>query len=345
MELHDIKELLLNPSITESQLIKEIRGMSDAFTVNREKIGEYVMSEDSVSAYTSFYLPTNVPKFSFIVEQLPEAVIADLQKATFVDFGSGPGTYSLAMLEQFPDFCGSLIMVDNSELMIAQAQKLIDGLYPHRAEQASYHSKVPDDIEGEVKVLFFGHSTNEIGTSDTIRMIRKLDPDYVFIIEPGTKESFTGAIKIRRKMVSQEYNMVYPCPSMAKCPMERRPGDWCHGVINMVHSHELERLSQLVSLDRKTMPFIGHLYSKNISPKESGERGRLIQIIEESKHSYGVGVCRQNKDKLQYQKLQLVKKTMGKKQAKEFKKINRGVEIEYEVLKELPDGVLRANLK
>lgn len=343
MELHDIKELLLNPNLAESQLIKLIKEMSEAFTTNRDKIGEYVMSEDSVSAYASFYLPTNIPKLSFIMDQVPESVRKDFERASFIDFGSGPGTYSLALLEQFPEFKGELHLVDKSELMLKQAKKFIDGLYPDQ-ERVNYHSTLPTSIEGEVRVLFFGHSMNEIGASDTIRMIRKLNPDYVFIIEPGTKDVFTNAIKIRRKMVSQEYNMVYPCASMDKCPMEKRPGDWCHGVINMVHSHELERLSQLLSLDRKAMPFIGHLYSLKALEKRAGEHARLVQVIDETKFSFELGVCHGQNGKLEYQRLELMKKSMNKKAVKEFKKINRGVEIEYEVLKELPEGKLRVGL-
>ncbi len=341
MELADIKDFLLAPSLSEPQVIKMIKEMSAGFTTNRDMIGEYVMSEERVSAYTSFYLPTNMPKLSFILSQVSSEVIEDLKEANFIDMGCGPGTYSLALLESIPDFKGELHLVDSSTVMLKQAKKLIDGIYPE-FENAHYHQSIPDNFEGPT-VLFFGHSMNEIGVSDSLRLIRKLDPDYLFILEPGTKEVFADVLKVRRKLRSQEYNALYPCASMGDCPMERRPDDWCHGVINMVHSPELERLSQLVSLDRRAMPFIGHLYSKK--HYQPSKKARLIQIIDETKFSFEVSVCHEVKDVLTYSRIELLKKGMNKKGAKEFKKANRGIGIEYQEVKVLPGGKVRATLK
>jgi len=97
LSVEDIRPHLLNSKLKESELIKLIDDMSMKFTVKRDKIQDYIINENAVSAYSAFYLPTNIPKLHFLLSKLKNETLDDIIKRPFIDFGCGPGTFSLAM--------------------------------------------------------------------------------------------------------------------------------------------------------------------------------------------------------------------------------------------------------
>lgn len=117
-----IKHLLLAPNISESEIISHLKNIHLNFTLRRHEITRYVESEEMVSAYTLFYFPTNLLKLNFVLNQLSSNIQQALANSTILDFGSGPGTYSIGFLNFFREnFEGSLILVDKSDLMLRQA--------------------------------------------------------------------------------------------------------------------------------------------------------------------------------------------------------------------------------
>ena len=118
-----IYQNLLTP-LSETKLISELKEISKNFTINRDKIGEYVVSKEMVSAYTSFYLPTNIPKFYFLMNQLPEKIRQRIGELDFLDVGTVPGTYLVAHDHYFKNG-KRLYGLDSSSLMLEQAKKLL----------------------------------------------------------------------------------------------------------------------------------------------------------------------------------------------------------------------------
>lgn len=323
--LRELKPHLLNPELKEADCLKAIRTLSAGFTTSRDRMGSYGDDVNLVSAYTQLYLPTNWPKLSFILSQLSEQVRSDLENANFIDFGCGPGTYSLAWADQIKT--QKIILVDHAAGMLNQAKKLLAHFQP-KIEVNAFRS-LPPRPNGKV-VLFFGHSINELAPGQAESFVERLDPDYVFFIEPGTTEFFIKAKEFRSTMMEQGMSIAYPCPSLGTCP-----NDWCHQVWRGKHDVDVERLCQLAQIDRRTQAMTSHLYSKK---KVIDERAAFTRFFTETKFSYEWESCVPGP---KLEKLQWQKKHFSKAEAKEMKAKNVGERFEFVIEKKLGDGVLR----
>ena len=257
------RPLLLNPGLSEREIINLLESIHKNFTTNRKGIDGYAESIDMVSAYTMFYLPTNIPKLSFVLNSIENNVIQEIKKTTIIDIGTGPGTYALGFLNYFKtDFTGSLTLLDQSNIMLEQASKLMSHFFPDFKNVSFRNILNTSKIQGDI-TLFFGNSINELGYEKAMSLIDKLKPKFLFFIEPGTKEFFKTAIKIRNEMSKRGHSVLYPCPSLKNiCPLEGKD-DWCHQVLKTTHEPSIDRLSQLLKKDRRSMPFTSHLYHLN----------------------------------------------------------------------------------
>jgi SAM-dependent methyltransferase len=341
-KLSELKKTLLEPSLTETKIAKILNQISKGFTSERSKITEYLSDRDQVSAYTVFYLPTNIPKLKFVFDQLPPSLVSDIQSSKILDLGTGPGTFAFAFDELFEGDV-EVTGVDSSLLMLEQANRINDSLYKN--EKITFLPTIPKDFTNET--LFLGHSMNEMGVGKLVALVKSTKPRNLIIIEPGTSEVFTQVLKLREYMKNNGYSCVYPCASISsQCPVEKRREegieDWCHQVLRMTHDDDVERLSQLVKLDRKVMPLIAHVYTLDHSHKPS--KARMVRFLRETKHSFDWEVCYLVEDNLEHCAFEVTKKGMSKKEIKALQKSSVGISFEYEVIKVLGEKHLRVKL-
>ncbi len=349
MELtyENIQKTLKEP-LSESRVKELLSIINSGFTSNREKITDYIKSSEMVAAYTLFYLPTNIPKLEFILNQLPKEVVSDLASYRFIDIGTGPGTFSLAWLKYFEGSrTAEVIGVDKSMHMLEQAKRCKDFFFPSEKD-VSFQTDIPP--KKDKTVLFWGHSLNEMGLDKALMLIENLDPDYLFLIEPGTPELFTEVSKLRKLMSSRKYNAVYPCSTIdSHCPVYKKnlrgEEDWCHQVLRMTHEPSIERLSQLIGRNRRVMPLISHVYRKE-ALNSVKKKARLIRFLRESKFSFEWEVCLTDEkiNKLRTLKVELMKKTLSKEKIKELKKESVGIELEFEIEKKIKESLWRIKL-
>lgn len=333
LSVEELKPFLLNPNLKDTDIARLIPEMSFKFTKARDQITDYVQSEDHVSAYTSLYLPTNIPKLHFLLEKLPEETLLDLENRPFIDIGSGPGTFSLGWSFLFQKAPQEIIAVDTSRKMLEQAKKIMNGFFPEAKfrTETRFHEKRTDSV------LFFGHSINEMGTHKAQDLIMSVDPEYVIWIEPGTSELFKELKKLRENILDH-YDVLYPCPSAAACPSA-----WCHQVLRTSHDHSVERISQLVSLDRKILPMAAHIYRRKQAAAFTNEP-TTIRYINETKFSFEYEVCYKTEDKNRLDIIEIQKKQLSKEQEKHFKYADVGEKISFEIEK-VVGKKLRVKLK
>jgi ribosomal protein RSM22 (predicted rRNA methylase) len=333
LSVEEIKPFLLNPNLKDSDIARLIPEMSHKFTKARDQITDYVQSEDHVSAYTALYLPTNIPKLHFLLEKLSEDLLADLSERPFIDIGSGPGTFLLGWSLLFQKTPPEIIAVDTSRKMLEQAKKIINGFFPESnlRTETKFHEKKSDSV------LFFGHSINEMGTYKAQDLIMSIDPEYVIWIEPGTSELFRELRKLRENIL-EYYDVIYPCPSAATCPAE-----WCHQVLRTSHDQSVERISQLVSLDRKILPMAAHIYRRKKSTAITNEP-TTIRFINETKFSFEYEVCYLSEGKNKNDIIEIQKKQLSKEEEKHFKNADVGEKISFEIEK-IVGKKLRVKLK
>jgi len=357
-----LKKFILCPDLTEAEFKKILPEVSSHFTSDRDKIKKYVFSREMISSYALFFIPTNYPKFFFLMNQVEKSIQEDIKKCDFIDVGTGPGTYLLSFL----DFLGGkasldqqFVGIDSSHLMLDQAKKVIEGVYPKLGHNLSL--KIENDpmkLRSSKKILFFGHSLNEMGIDQAVHWVKKVDPEYLCFIEPGTPQTFDLILKMRKNMCDRGYDSLYPCPSLKlSCPMEgesgKEGGDWCHQVLRMTHDPSVERMCQLVSKNRRVMPLIGHLYKKGKKEKISKSlwrEGILVRLLKETKFSFQWMICLLEEkgspvNKHTLVKIDVLKKFISKRDKKILKKISIGERFNFEIVKEVSQNFWQVELK
>lgn len=344
--LEELYPHLLIPNMQEPKVVKCLNEMSYNYTQNREGLAEFFNTEEAISSYALFYMTTNAPKMNFILDQISEEVKEDMRGATFLDVGTGPGTYLLSWLNWLGETTeGKIWGVDTNPLMLKQAKALTDAFFPE--QRVDFYDYIPHAPSGK-KILFFGNAINEMGHEEALKIIKKWNPDYIWWIEPGTTQAFEHILKLRSAANELNYNPIFPCSKIdTACPMEGFK-DWCHQTLRMTHQSSVERLSQLIKKDRRSMPLISHLYAKDKKIVEKNT-ARFIRFKTETKHSFNWEVCLRDSDEnegeLALIQFEIPKKTLSKQEAKSFKKLSVGIKIDYEIIKKITENNWRVSIK
>ena len=347
--LQRIKPHLLSPGTSERELASLLEGIKGTYTFNRADLEQKRWSEKEVSAYASFYLPTNYQKFSMLMSQLPSEIRSQLGVCEVIDFGTGPGTYLLAFMDYFgSDHCAGLVGVDKDQVMLSQARKLLSGTYPNVGSKLKLSSSIPANELDQPRLLIFGNSLNELSTEQVKEVIIEVEPQFLLFIEPGTPAVFDSMINIREWLASREFACFYPCPSIKlSCPVAQRVSegrdDWCHQVWRGTHEEGIERLGQLAKIDRKVMPFIGHFYGASVVHAQS-ENVRFMRFLSETKHSFEWEVCLLKEEGLRLLTFEIPKKSFSKKEQKLMKKISVGENFSFELIRKISDERWRVSV-
>lgn len=323
MNLSELQPYLLHQFKSESDLLKAIEEISVKFTKERNKIGDYLKDPRLVSAYTAFYLLTNIPKLNEVLKWMPSEWVEELKECDFIDLGAGPGTFSLAWKEQGAR--GDFYQIELSQLMKDQGKKIWEGFHKEKLYQGSkweWKTERP-------KFLLFGHSANEMGAAAAIQYIEKVNPEHILFIEPGTKDFFPTMLEIRNYLLKNDHAVLYPCPNEMECPMKNRPDDWCHQFIQIKQDAEIERISQMARKDRKLLPLTVHAYSRTFKTKNPSER--LVRILPETKFSLEWEVCHENV----LEHYQVMQRDLSKQESKELSSLLAGESVKTEVIKTL----------
>lgn len=321
---------LLHQFASEADLVKAVKEISEAFTTDRNNITRYLNDPRLVSAYTAFYATTNMPLLSGAFKWLSPKLVESLKEYQLIDVGAGPGTFTMAWL----DWGGVVppVMIESSSLMREQAKKIIEDIYKFKA---IFNLKEAD--QSKKKIMLFGQSFNEMGEAQALRLIEECDPEILFFIEPGTKEVFQQMLTLREKIQRKGWFTVFPCLSEAKCPWSGSQKDWCHQFLEVRHSVDVERLSQMAHKDRRSRPIIVHVYQKAVDHRKSESEARLVRVHPETKFSYEWQVCLPAGDELQVEAFQLMKKSLSKTEQKEVSQWNAGERVDFTEEKKLPD--------
>jgi ribosomal protein RSM22 (predicted rRNA methylase) len=329
MNLSFLRQHLLYEFKNEVDLLKAIDELSLKFTQNRDQIGDYLKDKRLVSAYTAFYLTTNVPKFEGVIPWLPSNWLDDLRQSSLIDIGSGPGTFSFAIRE----WVGAplnIVQLETSQIMREQALKLWQGLYP---QEKLLQSKNELKVLRSPKFALFGHSANEMGAEEVLNYVRDIDPDHILFIEPGTKDFFPKMLKIREALLHLGYNILFPCPTNEKCPLANSVNDWCHQFIHIKQNTDIERLSQMARKDRRLLPLTVQAFSKN--RYSLTEKTRVVRVFAETKFSFEWDVCELNQNK----HFQIMKRGLSKDTLEVLAQTKAGDSLEVEVEKILEQAV------
>jgi ribosomal protein RSM22 (predicted rRNA methylase) len=311
---------LLHQFASEADLVKAVGELSAAFTTDRANLQKYLSDPRLVSAYTAFYLTTNLPKLAAVMSWLTPDFRADILQHELVDVGAGPGTFCYAWKELGG---GESIMLETSKLMREQAARLLP-----QARFALGDKHKP-------RLLLFGHSLNEMGVEAGLKYVSDAKPEHVWMIEPGTKEVFALALEFRRRMIRDGWHVRYPCLGMGECPMSGRD-DWCHQYVDVRHDADVERLTQLAQRDRRHLPLTVMMFEREPIARRDENLARIVRTLPATKFSHEWQVCR-GEGELELERFQLPFKSYPKAERKAVEALLAGSLIQFEVEKVTSD--------
>lgn len=324
-------------SLKENEIVRNLKLISQTFTQKRDNIDKMYADEAMIASYACFYLPTNIWKMKFLLERLSEEQIASIKDSHVIEIGTGPGTYILALMEFLGPEMISFFGIDHNPLMLKQARKLTEVFFP--TADCEYRQDIPVLNDNKKVTLIFGNSLNEMGEALALKIINSLNVENIICIEPGTKQSFSHTQNLRESLVKSGFNIAYPCQGNQTCPITKNKlDDWCHQVVKTKLDFDTQRLSQLINLDRSSMPAIIHFYGKKDSIRNSAVVMRQIRIL---KHAFVWEICHEVAGELKLQVVEVPKKVFSKSQTKEISDSSTGFRIEFSLDKELPENVIR----
>lgn len=333
LSLEKIQRHLLYKFNNKDELISSTLKLWENFTINRSNIADYLSDEKLVSAYTAFYFLTNYQKLNTLLDYAdinPE----DLEHYHIYDIGSGPGTFLAAFSEIVFGHVGKMVGIEKSEVMRTQAKRLLSGI---GVDNFLITESNFEKYEGK-RLAIFGHSINEMKLERAKKYLEKIDPDLIIVIEPGTKESFSGLLELRKYLLSKNYDCVYPCPSNSNCPMFGSQSDWCHQYMRIEMDLEVQELAQGMHLDRHLQAVSCFIFSRDAEIGKHASK-RLVRYQRQTKHSFEWQTCVDNNGKNELQNLEVTKRGMSKEDIKNTENIFPGQKVDYQEIKTLPDKI------
>lgn len=337
--LEKLRKNLIYEFNSEHDERKAIKKIFEIFNFSREDIGEYVLDKRAVAAYTLFYGSTNYQKWSVAMDRLDDGFIKEMLSGDIIEIGTGPGTFAMAfrdwLSEKKVEFKHTWFGVDQSELMLEQAQKLVT------EEEFQFQKKIPS-IEGAT--VFFSHSINEMEKSTVLRMIGKLKPKRIIWIEPGTKSFFSKANELRSSLISEAFQILSPCLGDGECPAAKVEGEWCHQIFRVKHADCVERLCQQLERDRRTMPVSFHVYQK-CDVVRVDQTATLFHKRRKTKHSFEWTVCLEEAGEMRLVEFEVTLRGLNRQEIKELDGVECGELVGFEVVKELAEKRRRVSVQ
>ena len=337
----ELKQSLIMPHLSEAEVISSLKKTQIGFTSSRDQINIYSGDEKRISSYALFYLPTDFPKLSFVLGQLESNLINQFNEdyVEIFDIGCGPGTFSFAWNDYFQNSTHQFTFIDQSPHMLKQAELINKKLF--KLSSATFlKSTELNKIEKKKnkRVIIFGHSLNEMGIEIAKNYVKNISPDYVIALGPGTPSVFQLFMNFRKEMELYGKKIFYPClNSNGDCPILKNPQDWCHQILRSKLSEDILRLSQKLSIDRRTIPFVGHVYGTNRG--ELGANFILVRYLGETKFSWRYLGCDQKSESLI--ELEFLKKSHSKIMQRKIMSLSVGNRLTVEVEKKVSPSHFR----
>jgi len=193
-------------------------------------------SPESRAAYLLTRLPAtyaaNVHVFREVARLTPE-----LEPATLLDLGAGPGTATWAARQLWPELSRVTLIEANSEFLQLGSRLLNgDGIDWREADVSS----MPEFPAADLVVLAYAIGELKV-PKPVIHKAWAAARRILVVIEPGTPRNFATVAQVRQQLIELGGYSIAPCPHTNDCPMAVA-NDWCHFAARVERSGEHRRL-------------------------------------------------------------------------------------------------------
>lgn len=207
------------------------RALTDRYRRQDQHHGAFMRTAAERCAYINARMPATYAVCQQVLQEIlishPDIIIESL-----LDLGAGPASASWAAVEMFPSIASLTLMEQDAEL-IALGKRLAAVSSKAALQNASW---IPCQLNSKSflpphDVLICSYSLGELPSKelqDFIKTCWHSCQKFLVVIEPGTPRGFATIASIRAYLISQNAYMLAPCPHRVACPLDGKPGRWCH---------------------------------------------------------------------------------------------------------------------
>ena len=273
-------------------VVAEIERISAAYTGHSvgATIAQPVSSQQAAEAYALYYTAINAAK----IAHLAPLVTSEKKCLRVLDFGSGPGTASLALLAALPHDL-SLHCIESSPGMRSVAERLLLSWQgPSRVSSLSFSSSITEALRDEpFDLVVAANSLAELSEDAAAQLMQQLSslvaPEgFLMLVEPGQPQHTRRLMKVRDSLCSA-FTPIFPCTRRDPCPMlAASEADWCHGTLTWAQPPLSCQLDSLLGFNKHRIKYSAFVFQRGGSLRPGV---RVIAAAERSKRGTEVLVC------------------------------------------------------
>lgn len=242
-----------------------------------------------LGAYLVARLPATFAAVDRVLSGLAQ-LRPDLEPASLLDAGSGPGTAAWAATGLWPGL-ENVTFLDNSPDFLALAAELGRGGPPPLAAATALRGSIealPEGVSADLVIAAYALAELPLDRAAAVAAsLWSASRQSLVLVEPGTPQGFARIRAARQRLIDGGAVPLAPCTHALACPMTG--SDWCHFSVRLprsrAHMHakgasvpfEDERFAYLV-LARDGAPPAG---ARIVGPPEHAKPGISLRLCTE----------------------------------------------------------------
>lgn len=286
-----IESLIEGKSLSElSQTVKELSNLYRQNSIMKS----YMQNEKDFFAYLLFRLPATFAAVNAIFQDLKKVLSHEI--TSLIDIGSGPGTATIAALENFDIKKGLLLEKEQRLIDIAKSFVKKEGLEFSKIDFRNIQELPNYDL------AVFSYSIGEVVDWQNVIDVAFKACKTLVVIEPGTPRGFERIKEIRNFLIEKKAFLLAPCPHNLKCPVKE--DNWCHFYTRLCRNkwHKDVKGAELGWEDEKFSYIIaskvpGKPYDHRIVLSPKAHRGHItVDVCSNNGSLQTLTVSKKNKD-------------------------------------------------
>ena len=264
-------------------IAESVQRLSDFYISNPESETPWA-NRFTQLAYRHYYLPLNYIRCQQVIQRgLQVDFFSDLH--SFIDWGAGPGTASLALAhaEKLKPQIKKQILFDISKSTLNSFSDLhADLINKQYLDFLDLRTAYPDKKNSCLVFSYSLTERNELPVGWT-------DYEALMILEPSTSQDGRKLLELRKQIQAEGYFIWAPCTHQLACPLlTHSKNDWCHDRAHVSGPAWFTQLEQLLPMKNKTIT-TSYLLARKKKPVQTGkarltgdslnEKGKTRQLL------------------------------------------------------------------
>jgi len=235
---------------------KDLAARAAALSENYRAGGgsQAIRSRDDALAYAFTRLPATYAAAIAVFNALRQ--VCDIEPATLLDVGAGPGTAAFAAAEAFANLADIRLVEANADMRQLGSALLGEAAHP-ALRAASYHGSLALSVgSAPADLVVASYVAGELAPGERASFAQSLwaaTAQALVVIEPGTPAGHERIIEIRSLLIAAGAHVAAPCPHGRGCPLVAP--DWCH------FAQRLPRLRDHLRVKGASVPFEDEKFS------------------------------------------------------------------------------------